>query len=548
MEAITAFFVSIYNRILAIIISLLVTVPIPAPVYVQPQSDKTLDVKIMSYNVYVMGTGKNSPENRAERVVKTIRSEMPDSFGLQEADYAWVTRISEAFPEYAYIGVGRDDGETKGEFSPVFYLKDKYNLIDSGTFWLSKTPEKPSRGWDAMMNRICSWAVLEDKETGKRYAHFNAHMDHIGSIARKNSAALIVEKAGLVGDIPVVVTGDFNCDEGSKPYNTMLNGGFSDSKKIAKDTMDIGSYHNFGMNDVYDGRSPIDYIFVSQGNVWVESYKVLDQKIDGEYSSDHFPVVSKMTLSYEKLEEQLRVMSYNLRFKEPIKRIKELTAVIADVSPDVIGTQEATPEWMQYLTMAYEGVYDYIGVGRDNGVDEGEYAAIFYRTDKFNVLDSGTFWLSLTPEVPSVNWDSACYRICTWAVFERKSDGKTFAFLNTHLDHVSEEAQVNQAKIVAEKAKTFDIPVIITGDMNVTPDTSAYSTFTGAGFTDTRVVAPVTDYTPTYNAFETVTPDMPIIDYIFNDGFIAHKFDAYESYASDHFAIWAELEFEKVAQ
>ena len=547
METIIAFFTSIYNKIIAIIISMLFSLPLPANIYNAPKGE-TLDVKIMTYNVYIAGAGDSSPENRTESVVKTIRSEMPDSFGLQEADYAWVTRISEALPEYAYVGVGRDDGENGGEFSPVFYLKAKFNLIDSGTFWLSKTPEKPSRGWDAMLKRICSWAVLEDKESGKRYAHFNAHMDHIGSNARKNSAELIVEKANAVGDIPVVVTGDFNCDEGTKPYNAMRAGGFNDTKRIAKSTMDIGTYHNFGMNDVYNGRSPIDYIFVSDGDAYVESYKVLDGKVDGKYSSDHYPVVSEMSLCYEQLEEQLRVMSYNLRFKEPIKRIKDLTAVIADVSPDIIGTQEATPEWMQYLNMGFEGVYDYIGVGRDNGSDEGEYAAIFYKPDKFNVLDSGTFWLSLTPDVPSSNWDSACYRICTWAVFERKSDGKTFAFLNTHLDHVSEEAQINQAKIVVEKAQSFDIPVIITGDMNVTPDSSVYSTYTDAGYADTRVTAPVTDNSPTYTDFEKVTPDMPILDYIFTDGFTAHKFDAYESYASDHFAVWAELEFNGAAQ
>ncbi len=542
MAAITAFFTSVYNGILAIILSILVSVPVPAPIYAEPTGE-TLDVKIMTYNVYVAGVGKKSPENRTELVVRTIRSEMPDSFGLQEADYDWVKRIEEAFPEYDYVGVGRDDGENGGEFSPVFYLKDKYSLIDSGTFWFSKTPEKPSRGWDAMMKRICSWAVLEDKETGKRYAHFNAHMDHIGSIARGHSAELLVEKAGLVGDMPVVVTGDFNSDEGSKPYNTMLSGGFVDTKDVAKETMDIGTFHNFGMNNVYNGRSPIDFIFVSAGDASVKSYKVLDEKFDGNYSSDHFPVVSEMSLCYEVLEEQLRVMSYNLRFSDPLQRIKDLTAVIADVSPDIIGTQEATPEWIQYLSIGYKDVYSYIGVGRDNGVDEGEYSAIFYRKDKFNVLDSGTFWLSLTPEVPSSNWDSACFRICTWAVFERKSDGKTFAFLNTHLDHVSEEAQINQAKLVVEKALSFDIPVIITGDMNVTPNTSVYNTYTDAGYVDTRVSAPITDYTPTYNGFETITPNSPILDYCFVDGFKAHKFDAYEDYASDHFAVWTELEF-----
>ena len=249
----------------------------------------------------------------------------------------------------------------------------------------------------------------------------------------------------------------------------------------------------------------------------------------------------------------MKVMSFNVLCGGKGKNwwTKRKTLVrdtIKKYDPDTFGLQEAHYRWMNYLCKELKDTYDYVGVGRDNGADEGEYAAIFYKADKFNVVDSGTFWLSLTPDVPSSDWDSACYRICTWAVFERKSDGKTFAFLNTHLDHVSEEAQVNQAKLVVEKAKTFDIPVIITGDMNVTPDSAVYSTYTGAGYADIRVTAPVTSNSPTYTDFKKVTPDMPIIDYIFADGFTAHKFDTYESYASDHFAIWAEMEFNGAAE
>lgn len=544
MEAITAFFTDLFNRILSFFISLLVAAPMPAYIFDAPKT-QTLDVKVMSYNVYVSGAGKNSPENRTELVVQTIRSEMPDSFGLQEADWGWMSRISQAMPEYAYVGVGRDDGDKDGEFSPVFYLKDKYNLIDSGTFWFSKTPDEPSRGWDAMCRRVCSFAVLEDKETGKRYAHFNAHLDHLGKIARENSTRMLVERtAGY--EIPVVITGDFNCDEGTKAYNTMISGGFADTKYLAADTMDIGSFHNFGANDVYDGRSPIDFIFVKAGYGYAESYRVLDSKVNGSYSSDHFPVVSKIKLSYEGLTEQLRVMSYNLRFSDPLKRLTQVANVISEVSPDVLGTQEATPEWMEYMTMTYSDVYDYVGVGRDNGSDEGEYSAIFYRKDKLRLVDSGTFWLSETPEVPSGSWDTACWRICTWAVFERISDGKQFAHLNTHLDHVNDTARVNQAKLVIEKALSYDIPVVITGDMNATPETSVYQAYTEV-FDDTRETAPITDDYPTYNGFDKRRPkeDMPILDYCFVKDFKAQKFDVVDgNYASDHFAIWTELSFE----
>lgn len=544
-----SFWVNLYSNVLKWLISLIlgisVATPMPAYDFTEPTGD-TLDVTVMSYNVYIAGIGKKSPENRSKLVAKTIRSEMPDSFGLQEADIDWVNRISEAFPEYAWAGVGRDDGKDGGEFSPVFYLKDKYTLVDSGTFWLSETPDTPSKGWDARYNRICTWVILEEKESGNRYAHFNAHMDHIGAEARANSADLIVEKASAL-DIPVVVTGDFNTDEGTEPYNTMIAGGFMDTKYAAADTMSMGTYHNFGMKNVEKkGASPIDFIFVSYAKAQVESYKVLDGKVDGAYSSDHYPVVSKMKLCYENLSETgLRVMSYNLRFRDPLTRLQELTDVIATVQPDVIGTQEGTPDWMHLLTTEYNGVYAHVGVGRDDGENLGEHSAIFYRIDKYSVVDSGTFWLSLTPEVPSKDWDSSCNRICTWAVLESKADGKQFAVLNTHLDHVSVEAIKNQAKIVVDKADTFDIPVVITGDFNATDDSEAIRSVIDRGYVDTRAAAPVTDYSGTYNGYEEGRDDYERIDYCFiNNGFTVDKYDVMDGiYASDHFAIYADLKF-----
>ena len=164
-----SFWVKLYSGffkwLVSLVLGISVATPLPTYDFAEPVSD-SLDVKVMSYNVYIAGVGKKSPENRGELVIKTIRGEMPDSFGLQEADIAWVNRVSEGMPEYAWAGVGRDDGAEGGEFSPVFYLKDKYNLIDSGTFWLSETPDTPSKGWDAMYKRICTWVILEEKESG----------------------------------------------------------------------------------------------------------------------------------------------------------------------------------------------------------------------------------------------------------------------------------------------------------------------------------------------------------------------------------------------
>ncbi|MBO5359971.1 MAG: endonuclease/exonuclease/phosphatase family protein [Clostridia bacterium] len=538
-------FYSWLRWLIALVLGISIATPLPAYNFEEPTGE-TMDVTVMSFNVYIAGTGKKSPENRGALVAKTLRAEMPDSFGLQEANKAWVDRVSAAMPEYAWVGVGRDDGAEGGEYSPVFYLKDKYSLVDSGTFWLSETPDTPSKGWDAMYNRICTWAILEDKASGEKYAHFNAHMDHIGAESRANSAKLIAEKAGAL-DMPVVITGDFNTDEGTEPYNTMIANGFMDTKYAADSTMSMGTYHNFGMKNVTKkGASPIDFIFTTYGKAKVDSYKVLGDKVDGAYSSDHYPVVAKIRFSKTPIGEKgLRVMSFNLRFKDPLTRLQDLTDVIASAQPDVIGTQEGTPDWMHILTTEYNGVYGHVGVGRDDGKNEGEHSAIFYRLDKYSVVDSGTFWLSKTPDVPSKDWDSSCNRICTWAVLESKVDGKQFAVLNTHLDHVSAEARVEQIKIVKEKADSFDIPVVITGDLNATDEDPSIKTLSDGGYTDSRYAAPITDDSGTYNGYEEGRDDYERIDYIFfNGGFEVTKYDVVDGiFASDHFAIYSDLEF-----
>lgn len=260
-----------------------------------PETKLTQQVTVMTYNVYIKGSGDLSPENRTPNVVENIRRYAPDSFGLEEADPDWIKRIDEAMPEYDYVGVGRNLGGG-GEASPVFYLKDKYELVDSGTFWLSKTPEIPSRGWDAMFNRVCTYAVLKDKQTGFIYAHFNAHFDHLGVIARLESVAVVAGKiAEICGDIPVVFTGDLNDYEGGDMYNRVLETGFKDTKYLAK-TATGGNVTYHGYSDLVEKDAPIDFIFVNSMAKEVESYTVDTTLYNGNYASDHHPVVSTMTL------------------------------------------------------------------------------------------------------------------------------------------------------------------------------------------------------------------------------------------------------------
>ena len=259
-----------------------------------PEVRKTQNVTVMTYNVYIKGSGERSPENRAPHVVENLRRYMPDSFGLQEADEGWIERIAEAMPEYAYVGVGRD-ADGGGEASPVFYKKSKYEVIDSGTFWLSKTPDKPSKGWDAMFNRVCTYAVLRDVETGFIYAHFNAHFDHLGVIARLESVSVVADKISRIcSNLPVVFTGDLNDYEGGDMYNRVLSAGFRDTKALAATADDKPTYH--GYSELTEKEDPIDFVFVNAMATEAHSYTVDTTLYDGIYASDHHPVISKITL------------------------------------------------------------------------------------------------------------------------------------------------------------------------------------------------------------------------------------------------------------
>ncbi len=254
-------------------------------------------MKIMSFNILCGGPEGHSWPQRKDLVADTIRKEMPDSFGVQEAHYNWMKILVAALPEYDYVGVGRDDGDKEGEFSAVFYQKAKYDLLDSGTFWLSETPEKPGKGWDAACVRVCSWAKLKNKESGKVFVHFNTHLDHIGLVAMQKGAELVTLKAAeIFPDGPAFFTGDFNVTPDSAPYKTVIAGGFSDSRLLAPVTDHGVTFHaDIKVNPEREPfHSIIDYCFV-KGDIKVLSYKVIRDTYEGDlYPSDHFPVVAEI--------------------------------------------------------------------------------------------------------------------------------------------------------------------------------------------------------------------------------------------------------------
>jgi len=248
-------------------------------------------MRIMTFNLLCKGEGEHFMKNRREIAAQTIMEAHPDSLGVQEATPEWMTWLSNNLPGYDHVGVGRDDGENLGEHAAIFYLKDRYRVIDSGNFWISATPEVPSMGWDADCIRICTWAVLENMQTGEQYAHINTHLDHRGTLARTNGIQMILDKAAGF-DMPVFCTGDFNTFEGSSEYKQLMGGVLRDTKFLAPDTMKNATFHHFELPT--NETDIIDYVLVND-KVKPLVYRVLTEGIDGKFVSDHYPVYADVS-------------------------------------------------------------------------------------------------------------------------------------------------------------------------------------------------------------------------------------------------------------
>ena len=252
------------------------------------------ELKIMSYNVLIQGAGKHAAWLRAPGVISVLRAHMPDSFGVQEAGEDWQKRLKKHLPEYDAVGLGRND-DLSGEACLVFFRKDRFELVRSHTFWLSDTPDVPSLGWDGKFNRVATVAVLRDKATGFTYAHLNTHFDHIGVAARENAVPLVAKQIRELA-MPCVMTGDLNEHEESRMYEMIGENGLRDTKYLAQSSDTGGTYHGYREADFWENSTPIDFIFVNEYCSTVAEYRILKDKVKGEYPSDHFPVLSILTM------------------------------------------------------------------------------------------------------------------------------------------------------------------------------------------------------------------------------------------------------------
>lgn len=242
-----------------------------------------------------------------------------DVFGAQEVLHPQLLDMLKELPCYDYVGVGRDDGKTEGEYAPIFYKKDKFKLLNSGHFWLSEQTDHPNKGWDAALPRICTWAEFE--VTGQRFWFFNLHMDHVGKEARRESAKLVLAKIQeMCGGDPVMLTGDFNVDQRNESYELLhASDTFEDCYEVAHIRYALnGTFNAYNPNGMTDSR--IDHIFVSptfkvsRYGVLTDSYRTPieeseQSKTDADNAegrrrrnnhvartpSDHYPVLVKLS-------------------------------------------------------------------------------------------------------------------------------------------------------------------------------------------------------------------------------------------------------------
>jgi len=261
-------------------------------------------INVMSFNIRydTPEDGNNAWTFRKEMVAGTIHFHKIDVAGLQEALHHQVKDLEALLPEYSWFGVGRDNGREKGEYTPIFYLKSRFKILNHSFFWLSDAPEKPGKGWDAACPRIVTWAKIEDKRTEITFFVFNTHLDHVGKTSRIKSAEFLLKKIdGLAEDYPVILTGDFNCTEKDLPYKTLTSGTVQISG--LSDVCSLSKFRPYGSTQTFNGFQNtilpdyrIDFIFTRKGDE-VLRCGTISERWNGRFVSDHNAVLAEIKIN-----------------------------------------------------------------------------------------------------------------------------------------------------------------------------------------------------------------------------------------------------------
>lgn len=264
---------------------------------------KPIDINVMSFNIRYDNPedGINNWHKRKDKVGQMLNFKNCDLIGTQEVLHNQLQDLQILLPNYEAIGVGREDGVTKGEYSAIFYKKDKFTAIDQGTFWLSETPNIPgSKGWDGACERVATWVHLKDNESHKEFLFINTHLDHVGTEARKKGVDLLQQKAfELSKGLPIIATGDFNAEPSSDVIANITDTSKANywvhTKDLASSVEGLNwSFHDFDKLEL-SKRELIDYIFVTP-SILVKNYEVLPILYKNKLVSDHAPVIAKVQL------------------------------------------------------------------------------------------------------------------------------------------------------------------------------------------------------------------------------------------------------------
>jgi len=260
------------------------------------------DLHVMSFNIRlnIASDSLNAWPYRKDKISSQVLFHKADVLGVQEALHGQITDLKSALKRYSYIGVGREGGE-KGEYSAIYYNNERLTLMGSSTFWLSTTPQViGSKGWDAALPRIVTWARLRDKKTRKTFFVFNTHFDHMGKVARKESAKLLLQAVdSIAGKSSAIIIGDFNARPNEEPIEVITNKNSAlhliDAKTVslAPHYGPTGTFNGFGSKETSD--QPIDYIFYNRG-VMVLVHATISQTWMGRFASDHFAVLARIRL------------------------------------------------------------------------------------------------------------------------------------------------------------------------------------------------------------------------------------------------------------